>query len=119
MAVYFPIKGATKVTTGVFSAPNQVVQPLGQNNPNSPAGQHSLEVVTNGIGNCSSSVQFYGSNDGVSFFPYGPLLTATGTAADLSPGVSVFAGTQSYTYIGAVVTAISGTNASVTASISA
>lgn len=119
MAVYFPIKGATRVGTTVNTAPNQVVQPLAQNLPNSPAPTQSLQVVTNGIGNCSSAVQFYGSNDGLSFYPYGPLLTATGTVADISPGVSVFAGTQCYTYIGAIVTTISGTNASVTASVAA
>jgi hypothetical protein len=119
MALYYPFKSVKAVQTGPLSMPNQAVMPLGQNNPNSPAQAHSLQVVVNGIGNCSATVQFVGSNDGVSWINYGAAVTATGANADITPGTGGGTGTTPYTFICAYVTAISGTQAAATAIVSA
>lgn len=123
MALYFPFQGVKAVQTapvgGVLPVQSQSVQPLAQNNPNSPASAQSMQVVVKGIGGCSATVQFIGSNDGVNWINYGPTVVATSANADITPGTAGASGTTPYTFMSAYVTAISGTNAAATASISA
>lgn len=116
MSVYYCITGAKAVQANALVAANQIVQPLGQNNPNSPASAHSLQVVVNGIGLVSATVQFVGSNDGINFINYGSAVTVSSGQA---PATAATSGTIPWTFIGAYITAISGTNAAVTATVSA
>lgn len=119
MSLYFPIKGATKVQTGPLAYPNQSVQPLSQNSPNSSASAMELQIVVNGIGACSASVQFVGSNDGVNWNALGAPLQGSAAFADITPASASAFSSAPYANVGAYVTAISGTQASVTASVSA
>ena len=72
-----------------------------------------------GIGNCTATVQPMGSNDddvlnqGGVWMNYGSTIAITGTSADITPGQGNATGTTPWKYIGAIVTAISGTQARV------
>lgn len=119
MALYFPFQNVKAVQQGPLSYPNQIVAPTSANNPTSPAGSHSFVLVVKGVGTCSATVQIVGSNDGVSFVPYGAPVTASGPATDLTPATQQANGGTPYNYIGGYVTAISGTQAAATLELSA
>lgn len=119
MALYFPFQNVKAVQTGPLSYPNQLVAPGSANNPNSPAGTHSFVLVVSGIGNCSATAQIVGSNDGVTFVNYGGPITAAGATVDLTPATQQANGQTPYDFIGAYVTAISGTRAAATLQLSA
>lgn len=119
MSLYYPFQNVKAVQTGPLSNPNQWVEPSSANNPNAPASAHSFILVVNGIGICSATVQIVGSNDGVTFVNYGGPITAAGAAVDITPATQQANGTTPYNFIGAYVTAISGTRAAATLELSA
>jgi hypothetical protein len=112
MSVYKLLTNATVVNTTL--PPNPLIQMPGPENPNMPPREQQFQIVLSGAGNCSCTVQHYGSNDGENCVAYGDPITVTGT--DLG-GSTVAQGSMTgnapWHRIGAVVTEISGTNASV------
>lgn len=118
MALYTLFTGVKAIQTGPTSYPNQVVSPIGQN-PNSPTQGQAFTLVINGIGNCSATAQIVGSNDGVNFLPVGAPIAATGPFADLKAGIQAANTNATFNFFGAYITAISGTNANATLTLSA
>lgn len=116
MAAYIIASGVKAAqTVANITNPNQAIQPIVQN---AIANSHCFQViVTSRSGACSAQVQFYGSNDGANWLPYGVPVTAVGN--DITPGTASITGTTPFGYVGCVVTAITGTGASVTTNVSA
>ena len=121
MTAYTLIGGATAVgAAGTPSRqPYQVAQPGGGAGTRfqNPVNQ-SIQVVVTGSGNVSATVHWQVSNDGVNWFDYPTVGTIT-VASGASPQQNNAAGNTPYQYFSAYVSAISGTNASVTATMSA
>lgn len=112
MSVYKLLTNAKVV--GVLP-PNPSAKAYGPNNPNMPAEAQQFHIVLYGVGNCSATVQHYGSNDDVNWLAYGDPVTVTGVGL----GASVTAqgsmtGNSPWHHLGAILTAISGADASVT-----
>ena len=105
--------------TAIQSAPPPVVpvEPwgnvLGVTNP--PEQTFQL-TITGTAGNVSGTAQVVVSNDGISWISYGDPLSV---ASSYLTGVAGFAGTQSWNFYGAYLTAISGTGAKATLVMSA
>ena len=73
-----------------------------------PLSQTFQLVITGSAGNVSGTVQIVVSNDGVNWQNYGdPMVAASGYLT----AQAQFTGTQPWTWFGAILTAISGTNA--------
>lgn len=123
MTIYVLFQNITAVqkapSAGALPTGSQYVQPISQNNPNSPANAHAFTLKVTGVGNCSATVQCIGSNDGANWINYGNTFQATGTTADITPGIASAQGTFPYNYVSGYVTAISGTNAAASLIVSA
>lgn len=107
--------------TAVQSAPTTTrgpmnpVQAPGPGNANNPAQEQTFHLVVTGIGAVSVTAQPIVSNDNVNWIVYGDTITAAGTdRGQISVG-----GSQAWSWYGAYVTAISGTNASANLTMSA
>lgn len=115
MQQYPLISGVTAVqqapAAGVMAFGSSVAQPGGAaGSPNTSAVAQSFFLVVTGSGAVSAMAQVMGSNDGVNWTPYGPPITATaatGTSVGAATGLTPFVFFTGY------VTAVSGTNASV------
>lgn len=124
MTVYFLAQNVTAVQTlaNVQKAdgtggPNQAIVPTGTNdNPNAPPFNESFQLVVTGSGNVSASAQIVASNDGQNWFTVGSVIAAASAGA---PVTAAGIASQSAKFWGAFITAIAGTNASATVTMSA
>jgi hypothetical protein len=81
--------------------------PMDPNLPVTPPGQQSFQLVVKGTGAVSAQAQIYGSNTGLDWATVGAPITANGT----TKATVVANGTVPFAFFGALLTAISGTNA--------
>lgn len=79
-----------------------------------PPSQQCFQLVVTGTGAVSASAQLYGSNDGTNWATIGAPITATGTGT----GTVAANGTVNFAFFGALLTAISGTGAVATLTMS-
>jgi hypothetical protein len=117
MSVYHVLVNAKAVST----LPPFPVEPWGSDyNSSSPPQKQSWTVKLSGVGNCSATIQPVVSNGGdpASFQPFGPALTVTAASADVTPGWGNIGTNGTFAFYGAIVTAISGTAASVNCDLS-
>ena len=103
--------------TTTLTTPVVWARSYGPGNTTLPNQVFTAEV--SGIGNCVATVTIYGTNDSVDGgAPVGQLvatITATGTAADVTPGTANYVSQNAaWGRFGAAVTGISGTQAAVT-----
>lgn len=119
MALYTIFQNVKAVQTGPLSTPNQAVSPQSFGSANSPANAQTFTLLVNGIGTCSATAQIMGSNDGINFVTIGAPVTAAAATADLKAGIQGAVASSTYNYYGGYVTAISGTNAAATLTVSA
>lgn len=98
--------------TSLYTTPNPIVSrdSIGRDVP-----QQTFFLTVNGVGAVSATAQPMVSNDRVNWLNYGAPITAAGTTT----GVAAQTGNQVWEYYGAVLTAISGTNASAKLTMSA
>jgi hypothetical protein len=80
-----------------------------------PSPNQAFQIVVNGVGAVSASVQIYGSNDKVNWTPIGSPVKASG----INSGNNGANGSIGYSFFGALLVAISGTNATVTCTMNA
>lgn len=115
MAVYTIITSVTTSqvapsTSGRLPTGSQAVQPLGQNNPNSPASAHVFALTVSGPVGVAATVQALGSNDGANWDNYGSTFVAT-VGASGQPAYKTFSGAIPYAFVSAIVSAISSSAA--------
>lgn len=96
--------------------PNQLVRPAGDDNPNAAAVPTTAQLTVTGSGAVSASAQIVGSNDGQIFVLVGSAIAASSALSQSTAGQT---STDAYAYWGAYITAISGTNARATVTLSA
>lgn len=106
-----PINNAEKQSLFVQGAGNL----LDPNLPITPPTQEAFQVEVSGVGTVGGSVQIYGSNDGQSWLSIGALITAAPAAGKSSSGGFL---NSSFAFYGAVCTAISGTGAKLSCTMS-
>jgi hypothetical protein len=124
MSIYNLATNITAVQAQSVVNPNGGSNPLvdpwsSDDNPNGPVRTQTFTALLNGVGNCSATVQFVASNDGINLIAYGPPLVVSAASADLTPGLASQGGNQGYEFFGCYITAISGTKASVNVQMSA
>lgn len=107
------IDGSNGVATPAI---NQVVQPL-TTSANNPTQSQGFEIVVKGSGNVSATATIVGSNDGINWSSTGVTVAAT-SATNISTGLSSSQNTP-YAYFGAYISAISGTGAKASVTMSA
>lgn len=122
MSVYPIFSNVTAVqtapsTSGKLPTGVQAVQPLSQNNPNSPANSHVFALTVIGPVGVSATVQALGSNDAVNWDNYGATFVAT-VGASGQPGYKTLSGSIPYSYVAAIVSGVS-TSASASVNVSA
>ena len=88
----------------------------GAGTPTQPPAAQTFHVVVTGSGSVSATVQPLSSNDGVNWLDYG---SAMAVAAGTAPQQTGANGAGVWAYYSAYVTAISGTGAAVTCTMSA
>lgn len=88
--------------------------PLDANLPVTPPAQQAFQLTVTGTGAISGTVQIYGSNDAVHWLTIGSTITANGNTS-VSTGAN---GTVPFAFFGCLLTAISGTNARATVTMS-
>lgn len=126
MTIWFLMENQATIT----SVPPKIILPLGGSlDSSTPPAATLTEVRITGIGSCSATVQLLGSNDtvqqlqapggGGAWSNIGSALTITGTDAGVVPGVGSVSNTAPWRHYGMTMSAISGTNAAVTAKMSA
>ena len=98
----------TTVPQYIAPAPPQTVAPPEQ----------SLQVNVTGTGAVSASVQVLASNDGQNWINYGSVITVAGTTSAGQFVTGGGTGNTTYAQFAAIITAISGTNAAVTVTLS-
>lgn len=123
MAVWILAQNVTAVQTLAnvqkvdgTGGPNPAAITFDSDNPNKPSFQQSFQVVVTGSGAVSASAQIVGSNDGQNYSTVGGAIAVTSGA---SPVNASGLANQSFKYWGAYITAIAGTNASATVTLSA
>jgi hypothetical protein len=115
MAVYTLINGATQVfATFTTIIPYQTDNPIPQPTIGNVQG-FQLVVKGNNGQNVSATVQIATSNDGVTWSNYVDALTAMG----VTTGNATWNATGNYKFFSAILTAISGTGAKATLTMSA
>jgi hypothetical protein len=82
--------------------------------PITPPDQQAFQLTVSGVGAVSASAQIYGSNDGKNWLTIGGPITGSGTTT----GNVGALGSVGYSFYGALLTAISGTNAVATLTMS-
>ena len=87
----------------------------GPNTPNFAAQAQSFVLSVVGVGAVSATAQVLASNDNVNWVPYLDPITATGTTS----ATATAAGNQPFKWFAANLTALSGTNAAATLTVSA
>lgn len=79
-----------------------------------PPSQQAFQLTVKGSGTVSATAQIYGSNDGKNWLTIGSPVTANGTNLASTGAL----GTVPFAYYGALLTAISGANATATLTMS-
>lgn len=112
MSIYHLLQNDPQlVQSGAVVPQGQGVRPRGGVDPNVPPQQQQFMVVVKGTsGSVSATVQVLGSNDRLTWQPYGDPVTAAGAGGS---GMSAWTGDAPYQYFGAAITALSGPNATV------
>jgi hypothetical protein len=82
--------------------------------PITPPSSQSFQLTVAGTGAVSASAQMYGSNDGKNWATIGSPITANGTTTATVVGL----GSVPFAFFGALLTAITGTNALATVTMS-
>lgn len=123
MAVYPIFSNITAAQTapsssGKLPVGSQMVSPLSQNNPNSPAANHAFALTVTGAVGDSATCQALGSNDGINWDNYGATFTATIGPSGVV-GIKTQSGTTPYNFVSGIVTAVSGTRPSASLNVSA
>lgn len=119
MSVYFLAQNVTVSQTVGAVGGNQnpiVSMPTAENGSGAPPSSHAFVLTVTGSGNVSATAQPVGSNDGINFVAYGSPIVASSLQTVSSQAQ---AGTTPFEFLGAYVSAISGTNASATVTASA
>ena len=125
MATYVLIKNAT--ATGTAPSPTlappqaqagaQSVNPTGPSNPNSPTQTQMIQVFASTTsGNVAATAQVYGSNDQINWTAAGAAIAISSTALY---GAAALQLALPYKYFTAILTALSGTGASASVTMSA
>lgn len=118
MSVYFLCRKVTAVQT----PPTQANPAQSDANPTylfagNPPPSQSFELIINGIGTVSATVQVYASNDDDAssdeWSPYLDPISASGTVVNGVRVIALAGGNQPFRHFTCCVTAISGTNATV------
>lgn len=112
MSLYTLLKNRT--TTNTVPDANLVVQPT-QGQLGQPSSYQAFTATVTGTGAVTATVQPVVSNDGVNWSNFGSAISLSGTNS--ATGNASLQG--SFAYWGAIVTAITGTGASVNALLSA
>lgn len=117
MSVYFLAQNVTAVQTlANIGSPNQIVSlPPANLGAGSPPTDHAFILTVTGSGAVSASAQIVGSNDGINFVNYGSVISAASAATVSSQAQQ---GTTPFQVLCAIITAISGTNASASVTVS-
>lgn len=124
MSVYFLCRKVTAVQT----VPTKNNPPPSDCMPALPVGStpspsQAFELIVNGIGSVSATAQVYASADDDStadeWAPYGDPITVLGIVVNDVRIIALAAGSQPFRHFTAIVTAISGTNASADVKMSA
>lgn len=117
MAVYNLATATAAQTAGaVGTSANPIVNaPASESGAGSPPSVQAFVLTVQGSGNVSATAQIVGSNDGVNFVTYGAPIAAASAQTVSSQGQG---GVVPYQYYSAYVTAISGTNAVATVTVS-
>lgn len=124
MSVYFLCRKVRAVQTAPSPSnpPPTFVTPSWAVGNNAPPSQ-AFMLLVDGIGSLSATAQIYVSNDddqtSARWAPYGDPITATGTALNGAVPMATSAGSQPWRRFTAIITAISGTNASADVKMSA
>lgn len=106
---------ATQAAPVLGRPPNPSAIAHGPVNANMPAQEQAFQLVVTGIGALSATAQVVVSNDSVTWTAYIDPITASG-----NDGASrLVTGSGSWKHFGAHLTAISGTNAAATLTMSA
>ena len=114
MSTFFLLNKAK--ATQAAPPPINGVQPWGSSNLNNTPQQQTFQLSVSGVGAVSATAQVYVSNDVgpdpnlYNWSKYGDPITAAGT----NLGQAIFGGNQCWANFGAVLTALSGTNAAAT-----
>lgn len=122
MSLYFLSNNVKAAQVPQALPPNPTAKPWGPTNPESPPQEQVFHLKVRGIGTVSATAQIYVSNDSgpdpsqFDWIAYGDPITATGTN---NVGQTSAGGTQAWRHFGALITAISGTNAAATLEMSA
>lgn len=117
MSIYHLLDNATAVTSPAIPQRSPVAAPTtGQIGQPSSYQAVTVTVTAPASAAISATVQLMVSNDAVNWSNYGTAMTANGTGTAFTVNQSLQA---SFTYWGAIVTAISGTGAAVTCFMSA
>jgi hypothetical protein len=122
MSRYFLAQNITAAQTGPLQSGSQAVQPDTQTNPNTPSPTQAFQLDVSGIGTVSATAQLLGSNDETNFNAGNSMswvtlgqITANGT----NTASAAFGGEVPFEFLTAYVSAISGTKAKATVSMSA
>lgn len=116
MSVYFLAQNVAAVQTVpvAVGVANPIVKPSGLGN--TPPTPQTFVLTVQGNGAVSASAQILGSNDGINFVAYGAVIAAS---SDTTISSQAQVGTACYDQYAAIITAISGTNARATVTMSA
>ena len=123
MATYFCARNVTAVQTianmqkldGTVAGPNQAILNASSTALAGPGSNQGFQVTVTGSGNVSCTIQPVASNDGINWVNNGSTIAA-GSAANVSSAIGQTTVTNAY--VGAFVTAITGTNASANITVS-
>ncbi len=108
---------AAQTAGNVGQSANPIVpMPASEAGAGTPPVTHVFVLTVTGSGNVSATAQPVGSNDGVNFVNYGSPIVAA-SLQTVSSQAQV--GNSPFAYLSAFVSAISGTNASATVTVSA
>lgn len=88
--------------------------PLDASLPITPPASQAFQLTVTGTGAVTAQAQIYGSNDGKNWVAIGAPITASGTNVG-NVGAS---GTVPFAFFGALLTSITGTNATATLTMS-
>ena len=123
MAVYICAQNITAAQTianvqhldGTVAGSSKAIPNISSTALAGPGSNQGYEVVVTGSGNVSVTIQPVASNDGNNWVVNGGTLAVTSGA---SPQAGIVATSTTLAYVSAFVTAITGTNASATITVS-
>ena len=121
MTAYLLLNNVTAVQTAptlARPAPQAALPGGGAGSPVGGPTNQSFHAVVTGSGSVSATIHLQVSNDGMNWIDY-PTIGVMTVSSGGAPQQALAAGTTPYQYFSAYVSAISGTNASVSLTMSA